>query len=208
MIYERKKIYDLVLRLCHMVIAFSCVMLLGTAWGANFFYEEGLYRKSLWVVHIFAGYALTAALGLRVVWGIVGSYHARWPRLFQLQQWQQILRNPKRPVTWNWGHHPQASFFYILFYVMALALVVTGFFLAAIEHYQGFLAEQFFDDMSFQPWLSNIHEILSWGVVIFILFHIAALFYHEKKDQLPVVQSMFSGYQYRKKKGDQNENSH
>jgi Ni,Fe-hydrogenase I cytochrome b subunit len=36
-----------------------------------------------------------------------------------------------------------------------------------------------------------------WLIVGFIVAHIAALIWHEKKDQIPVSQSMVSGYQYR-----------
>lgn len=206
MFYERKKIYDLVLRLCHAVIALSCLVLLFTAWCTGFLYEEGLYRKVFWVVHIFAGYALTLGLTVRLVWGVVGSYHARWSRLFQFKQWRTMIQTRKNSVIWSWGHHPQASLAYIIFYSMAVFLVITGFFLAAVEHHQGFFVEQLFDDMSYQPWMSNIHEILSWSVFIFIISHVTALFYHEKNDNLPIVQSMFSGYQYKKKMGVQNEN--
>lgn len=205
MFYERKKVYDIILRLCHAAMALACVVLLLTAWGAEFYFEEGLYRKALWVSHIFAGYLFSVSLVLRILWGFVGPHHARLSQLFQFQKWLQIVKNRKAAIRWDWGHHPQASLTYVLFYIAALILMVTGFFLAGIEHYQGFLAQQLFDDMSYQPWMSNIHEFLSWTIVIFIVAHLGALFLHEKNDGIPVIQSMFSGYQYKKIKEEQNE---
>ena len=85
--YERKNIYDILLRLSHAMMALSCLVLMLTAWGAQFFFEEGLYRKSLWITHIFSGYLLIIFFSIRVLWGFVGPKHARWSELIKIKEW-------------------------------------------------------------------------------------------------------------------------
>lgn len=195
--YERKNIYDIVLRLTHWALAFSCSVLLFSAWTAEIFFEEGLYRKSLWIVHIFAGYALASSLIVRIIWGFIGPQHARWSELFKIKEWLLVLKTKRLSAKWDWGHHPYASLTYLIFYGVILVLSGTGLFLAAIEHNQGPLAEKFFDELGLKHDFSEVHEFFSWFVVFFVVTHLIALIWHERKDKIPVAQSMISGFQYK-----------
>jgi cytochrome b len=195
--YERKIIYDIILRLTHWTLAFSCLVLMFSAWTAEIFFEEGLYRKSLWIVHIFAGYGLAASLFVRIIWGFVGPQHARWSELFKIKEWLLVLKTKKLNAKWDWGHHPYASIAYLSFYGVILVLSVTGIFLAAIEHNQGPLAERFFDELGLKHDFSEVHEFFAWFVVFFVVTHLVGLIWHERKDKIPVAQSMISGYQYK-----------
>jgi Ni,Fe-hydrogenase I cytochrome b subunit len=202
--YQRKKIYDAILRVGHAVIAFSTLALLLSAWGAKYFYEQGLYSKSLWITHIFTGYLFIIALSLRIIWGFIGSKYALWSEMLKIKLWLQAVKSKSFSFEWDWGHHPQGALGYLFFYILAVALSLTGLFLAGIEHNEGPIKD-LFDDMSLQPWLSNFHEFLSWSVVAFLFLHLGALLYHEKKDGLPVLQSIWSGYQYKKNESLTNE---
>ena len=196
---ERKYIYDPLLRLNHAIIAITCLILLTTAYAADFFYETGLIKKSFWIVHVYAGFTLSIAIILRIFWGIIGPYHARWLRFFHLETWKKWLAKKRINFEWDYGHHPLASIAYLAFYVVLVTLSVTGIFLAAIEHNLGPLAESWYDNLTYKHDLKEIHEALSVFVIVFIFVHILALYLHEKIEQLPIVQSMFSGYQYKHK---------
>jgi cytochrome b len=116
-----------------------------------------------------------------------------------MEAWKKLIQTKNfKNIVWPWGHHPLASLSYIVFYFSVSVLTVTGMMLSAIEHNRGPLATWFYDELVYKHTTKEIHEVFSWMVLIFIITHIAALFYHENEDGVPVVQSMFSGFQYKK----------
>jgi len=202
---ERKKTYDLLLRLTHFGIALFCLILIMTAYGADFFYEEGLLRKSFWVVHVYAGFALIFFLTIRILWGFFGPQYARWSEMWKWQEWMKAIKTKNVHFKWGWGHHPMAAISYLVFYFILIFLSASGVILAAIEHNLGPLASTFYDELIYRKDLLEMHESLSFFVIIFIFIHLFALYWHERKDRVPIAQSMFSGYQYRKNNEVENE---
>lgn len=194
---RRKKVYDLIQRLCHLGIALFTLILLLTAYAADFFYEDGLLRKSLWISHVMAGFSLTAFMVLRIIWGFVGPHHARFSSMWKYREWKQLFQEKKKNIKWTWGHHPTASLVYFLFYFIIILICLSGIILAAIEHNLGPLAKNLYDQLKYKNEIQEVHEILSLFVIFFIVAHLGALLFHEVKDKVPVVQSMFSGYQYK-----------
>ncbi|NOT80159.1 MAG: cytochrome b/b6 domain-containing protein [Bacteriovoracaceae bacterium] len=203
----RKKIYGITQRICHLGIGFFTIVLIMSAYSANYFYEYGLIRKSLWISHVFAGFSLTFFLVLRIIWGFLGPHHARFSSMWKFQEWRKILKGKTNSIKWNWGHHPVASLIYFIFYFNILLLCISGIILAAIEHNLGPLAQNLYDQLNYSVELKDIHEALSLSITLFVAAHLSALLFHEVKDKVPVVQSMFSGYQYKEESGeDKNEN--
>jgi cytochrome b len=200
---QKKYIYDLLLRILHAVIAISTIVLLLSAKFAEINEGEGYLRKAFWVIHIFAGYSLGIAFVIRIVWGFIGPTHARFSSFIHVSEWKKVIKNlnPKT-IVWNWGHHPLASIAYLGFYGAVLVLSVTGIVLAAVEHDRGPLANWLYDELAFKHTFLEVHEAFSWLIIIFIISHIFALYYHEHEDGVPTVQSMFSGNQYKKKENE------
>jgi cytochrome b len=203
---EKKYVYDLFLRVLHLVIAASTLVLLLSAKFAEINEGEGYLRKAFWVIHIFAGYSLSIAFILRIIWGFVGPAHARFSSFFHVKEWRKLLETKNiKDIVWNWGHHPLASIAYLAFYLSVLILSISGILLSAIEHDRGPLAKWLYDELAYKHTIAEIHEAFTWIIIIFIISHIFALFYHENEDGVPVVQSMFSGFQFKKSKKE-NEN--
>jgi Ni/Fe-hydrogenase 1 B-type cytochrome subunit len=202
----RKKIYDPILRVIHLGVSLFCILLLISAYMAKYYYEEGAIRKAFWVVHVYAGFALISFLILRIIWGFLGTKYSRWSELIKLVEWSEAIRAKTTSVLkWNWGHHPLGAIAYIFFYMMLTFSSLSGIFLAAIEHNLGPLAKKYYDQLLFKEDLLLIHEIASYFIIIYIFSHLFALYWHEINDKIPITQSMFSGYQYRIKKEEKNE---
>lgn len=123
---------------------------------------------------------------------------------FHFSTWKRWISKKKIDFEWNYGHHPLASIAYLSLYAVLIFLSITGVFLAAIEHNLGPLAQSWYDNLTYKHDLKEIHETLSAFVIIFIFIHILSLYLHEKIEQLPIVQSMFSGYQYKHKNKKEN----
>lgn len=124
---------------------------------ANFFTEDGE------LAHRGIGYAVLALLGVRFVWGWVGTRHARFsdwvpgPRRVRDYLRARLAGRSRRQL----GHNPAAA-------VMILALL-GGVLLVGIT---GWLqtTDRFFG----AGWLEELHEVLAYGVLGLVVLHALA----------------------------------
>lgn len=194
--YERRKVYDLPLRLIHAWNALVILLLLATGWLSDFF-EAGAPAAGLWNVHILAGYGLVAGLAARLTWGLVGPRHARFADLWHPRAWLAALRTRRLPHAPRFGHDPLASLVYLAVYIVLLGMAGTGLALAAVEHDMGPLAAWLGDSVWLKELFEEPHE-LGYGLLAgFVGLHLLALALHERFGRRPVAQAMVSGYQYR-----------
>jgi Ni/Fe-hydrogenase 1 B-type cytochrome subunit len=193
--YNRHKVYDPLLRLIHLWNGITILFLIVTVWVSDLF-EKGVGEKTLWQFHIYLGYALIIGVISRLVWGFVGPPHARFYDMWHPSVWWYAICNLKLTSEPRIGHNILASGAYLLVYLLLVAMAITGLSLAAIEHSMGPL-NYWIGDM---PWLKELfkepHELIFYLLMSFVVIHIAALIWHEKKDKTPIAQSMVSGYQY------------
>lgn len=193
--YRREKVYDPVLRIIHAWNGLTILFLLTTIWLSDLF-EKGPGEETLWTLHIFLGYALVTGLVARLIWGLAGPAHARFSDMWHPAAWLKAIRTRKLNAEPHFGHNKLASGVYLAIYLLLTAMAATGLGLAAVEHSTGPL-NGWIGDM---PWLEDIfeepHEFIYNLIVAFVVVHIAALVWHEKKDRTPLAQAMVSGYQY------------
>jgi len=196
---QRKKVYDPLLRLLHWGMVLCVFMLLGTAWSHELF-EDGVYEKPIWILHINAGYVLVALFAVRILWGIVGPRHARFSDFWHPREWIQALKRPSFGLGNRFGHHPMASLAYLSFYAVLLIMIATGLGLAAMEQSTGPLTAWLSEGAWYEDLFEEPHEALAILIVVFIGVHLGAMLLHERLEKIPVFQAMLSGYQYREVK--------
>jgi len=197
---SREKVFDPVLRGIHAWNGIAILLLVISAQVANWI-EFTPEAAALWRLHVWAGEALVIGLVARLSWGINGPWHASWSAMWHARAWWQAIR------TRHWftepdgyGHHPLASAVYLLFYLVALIMALTGMALAAIDQGRGPLYNWLGHDVMSKSWFATPHDVLEEFVIGFVVIHIAALIAHEARHGLPLAQAMVSGYQYRKEK--------
>jgi cytochrome b len=143
------KVWDLLVRLFHWSLAGLFL--------ANFFTEEGE------LVHRGFGYAILILIGVRFVWGWVGTRHARFsdwvPGPTRVREYlsERLAERSRRQL----GHNPAAA-------VMILMLL-SGVVLVA---FTGWLqtTDRFFGDSSLQ----DLHQVLADGVLGLVVVHVLA----------------------------------
>jgi cytochrome b len=189
------RVFDPLLRLLHWAIVLAVVSLVVSSQLADWF-EHGPYEKTLWNLHVVAGYGLTAALLARLLWGLVGPAHARWPDLWHPAVWKDSLKHLRLPRAHRTGHDPLASLAYLFAYSVMGFMVATGLGLAASKFKTGPLAGW----LGSMPWLEDVlgepHEAGFALMLGFVGLHLAALVFHQLRGE-PVAQSMVTGKQYR-----------
>lgn len=189
-----RRVYDPLLRALHWTIALTIVALIATSQLAEAF-EHGPYEDTIWNLHILAGYALSAALLTRLLWGLVGPASARWRDLWHPSVWMDSLKTLRLPKAHRAGHDPIASLAYLFAYGVMALMIVTGLGLAASEFHTGPLAAW----LGNASWLEDVaedpHEVGFALMLGFVGLHMAALVYHQLRGER-VAQSMVTGKQY------------
>ncbi|KXW55446.1 cytochrome b/b6 domain-containing protein [Ferrovum sp. PN-J185] len=194
--YERKKVFDPLLRIIHVWNGVLITIQIFTALIADYI-EKGIQRDTLWHIHVWVGYGIAIGLLFRLIWGVIGPNSAKFSDLWHPQVWINFIKTRKWLDTERWGHSTMASAAYLLFYLLLIVMVLTGLSLAAIKLNMGPLDGLLGGNKSLKDLFHEPHELIYNFFWAFILVHIAALIWHEVKDKTPLAQAMVSGYLYR-----------
>ena len=194
---KRQYIYDGAQRILHWWLAFSVIALAATGLIASNM-EAGGGRAYVWDLHMLAGTALVTGFAGRLVWGLIGPEHARLASLIHIKTWMESAKSRQMMTAdSDFGHHKQASVSYVGFYGLVALMCLSGFTLAGILHGVGPLAESTLDELENVRNIGKVHEYGWWAIAFFAVTHVMAMVFHEWRDQIPIAQSMISGFQYR-----------
>lgn len=109
--------------------------------------------------------------------------------------------------------HPQVSgaynvvqlIAYLMFYIAMAGLIITGLILYVHNYHNGLggllyesmrYIEAMFGGLAF---VRELHHVLMWGVILFIVGHIYMVIFNAIHSKEGTVDSIFSGYKWRKK---------
>lgn len=165
----RVRVWDLPVRLFHWLMAFSFA-------GAYLTAELDGWRP----VHVTLGYTMAALVGFRVVWGFVGTEHARFA---------SFVRGPKttlayvrsmfsgRPQHFT-GHNPAGAVAIMLMLAIAIALAASGYLL-----YTERAGE----------WIEEAHELIANLMLAVVLAHIVGVLSASLMHRENLAKAMITG---------------
>lgn len=178
---QRILVWDLPVRVFH----WALVALVGAAWISA---ETGLTT-----IHSYVGYSVLALVVFRVLWGLVGSEHARF---------SDFLRSPA--VAWDYlkglfggrsshydGHNPAGGWMVVALLLVLLLQVGTGLFATDEILFEGPFAPLVGSDGS--EWMTEIHEASFDLLIALVVLHVAAVAVHELFGER-LVRAMLDGY--------------
>ncbi len=164
---RNQRIYDLPTRVMHWIMAvlFTVAFVI-----ANTFDDE----SPRFSYHMLAGLLLVFTVGLRILWGFVGTTHARFTS-FSLRPkdvvvyFSGIFSGSKR--KWA-GHNPASSWAAILMFGLAAGLGITGYLMSTGGSEN----------------LKDVHELFANSFLAVVLLHVAGLVLHNLRhgDKLPL----------------------
>ena len=141
-------------------------------------------------LHKFFGYTLTTALAIRLAWGFVGSYHAKFwnfiPSPTHLRSYIRATVRGDEPR--HLGHNPLGAMMIVALIVMLSAISVTGW-MMGLDRYWG------------EEWVEELHEIVVNITLFLIALHLGGVIYSSLKHKENLVLAMISGW--KKKLSDQ-----
>ncbi|WP_410498834.1 cytochrome b/b6 domain-containing protein [Chitinibacter sp. S2-10] len=174
------KVWDPLVRIIHWSLALAVL--------GNFLNEEGD------LLHRWEGYAALALVLTRIIWGFVGSRHARFSdwfptpgRLFPYLR--DLLRGQTRR---HLGHNPAGAVMMLFLLVMVMGLGVSGYLMGT----DAFFGEE---------WLEEIHEAIAYILLTGVGVHVLAAMIESWRHKENLPAAMIHGY---KRPLDQHENDH
>lgn len=166
---RQEKVWDIVVRLFHWSLV-ACV-------AANLLLlEEGDPP------HRWAGYIAVALVALRIIWGFVGSHHARFASFFptpsRLKAHLAALQGGEhRPSV---GHNPAGALMMLALLALIIGLGVSGY-LMGTDRFWG------------EDWLKDIHEALATLLQLAVLLHVIGALWMSRVERVNLVHAMISG---------------
>ena len=149
-------------------------------------------------VHSYCGYVLCLLLVTRVIWGFVGSHHARFRNFaFSPGEFLRYLRTlPRRADTVRHiGHNPAGAWMVLLLISLLLTTCITGLATLGVIDFDGPLWWLLIDisDTSAQ-WIRTIHETTPEILLVLIATHLTGVIVSSWLHRENLVTAMITGY--------------
>ena len=177
------KVWDPFVRLFHWTLVLS-------------FFIAYITEEDFLVIHSFAGYTVLALLLLRIVWGLIGTRHARFsdftysPQTIKAFIKDTLSLRAKRYL----GHNPAGGAMILLMIISLLITTVTGMAIYGIEEQAGPLASWYIQgDSLWADVFEEIHELFANFTVLLVFIHVAGVIIESFIHKENLVKSMVDG---------------
>ncbi|RZK02031.1 MAG: cytochrome B [Flavobacterium sp.] len=177
------KVWDLPVRIFHwlLVILFVAAYVTNSL-GTNYF-----------TYHLWCGYAVIVLVSFRIIWGLVGTYHARFSNFIRnpLTTIKYALNTLKNTEKHYVGHNPLGAIMVIVLLLTILAQAITGLFTNDEILNLGPLYGYITDELSLK--LTSLHRQLFYWILGAVALHIIAVLVHVFFKRDNIIKAMFTG---------------
>ncbi len=183
---EYIKVWDILVRVFH--------------WSLVLFFVVAYVTEGEWIViHSYAGYTIFLLVTFRIIWGVIGSFNARF---------SNFVVSPKKAVKYlkeelsgdakhYLGHNPAGGLMIVALIISLLVTVITGASIIATEG-DGPLATTFIASLSGEL-LEEIHEFFTTVILFLVVLHIGGVIFSSFLQEENLVKAMFTGKKPKKR---------
>jgi cytochrome b len=163
-------IWDAPVRVFHWLMALCFAGAYATAEG-----------ESWRLVHVTLGYTLAGLVAFRIVWGFIGTRHARFSSFVKgPQAVTRYLRSlPSAEPEHHTGHNPAGAWAILGMLALAAAIATTGW--------------MTYNDLAGE-WAEELHDAIAEGMLVLVCLHIAAVVASSWLHRENLPRSMVSGH--------------
>ncbi|MFP4610942.1 MAG: cytochrome b/b6 domain-containing protein [Thiohalophilus sp.] len=146
-------------------------------------------------LHTFAGYTVLLLVGLRLIWGLIGTRHARFTdfvkRPAEIKQYlkEVFLLRPRRYL----GHNPAGGAMVELMLITLLLTTLSGLATYAVEEGAGPLAGWIAHEAAGWEFVEDVHEFFANFTLLLAVFHVAGVLVESLLHRENLVRAMFTG---------------
>jgi len=178
---QTSRVWDPVVRIGHWTLVFSFITAYVTEGEAP--------------VHMWAGYLLATVVLFRLLWGFIGTRHARFSDfLYSPARILAYLKSllGRRPEHYR-GHNPAGG---VMILLLLLSLVLTagsGMALYAVEEHAGPLAGLLTASESAEELWEELHEFFGNLTLVLVIVHVAGALVSSYLHRENLVKAMVTG---------------
>lgn len=170
---ERIPVWDRFVRVFHWSLV-TCILV-------NFFIIDDGETLHQWL-----GYTATALVLARIVWGFIGSHHARFASFFptpgRIRQHLQHLKSGTHDE--HPGHNAVGAIMIFALLALVLSLGITGY----MQVSDAFWGEE---------WVQDLHEALATTLIAFAGLHALAAIVMGRLERTNLIKAMVTGVKIR-----------
>jgi len=165
-------VYDLPTRLFHWIFA--------GLFATSYLIASTAEDSPVFSWHMLAGMTLVLAVLMRVLWGVIGTRHARFASfslspMALIRYARGLVSGGQQPVA---GHNPASSWVAIVLMGLALALGATGYLMTSSANPESY---------------EELHEFLANTFLALVLLHVAGVVLHSVRHRDGFALSMVDG---------------
>ena len=177
------KVWDPFVRIFHWTLVLS-------------FFIAYITEEDFLTIHSFAGYTVLALLLLRIIWGVIGTRHARFsdftysPQVIKTFIQDTLYLRAKRYM----GHNPAGGAMILLMIISLLITTLTGLAVYGIEEQAGPLANWYTQkDSLLGDIFEETHEFFANFTLLLVFIHVAGVIIESFIHKENLVKSMIDG---------------
>ena len=173
-------VWDLPLRVFHWALAISVFAAIGSA------------KNGVMFVHEKAGLTVLGLVIFRIIWGFIGSHHARFNNFMTMPKavWDYIQSRLKGDRGYHPGHAPTGAYATLAILMVLLAMASFGTMANDDVLYEGPLAAYVGD---FTNQARRIHHMIEKLVFLIIALHLVAIAVYRFKLGIKLIPPMITG---------------
>ena len=163
-------------------------------WSLVFFFLLAFATEDDWMsVHVWAGYAVSALIGFRLLWGLIGTRNARFLNFVKSPAVvKQHLRDMlARKAPHYLGHNPVAAVMVVTLLISITLVSFSGIALIASEG-QGPLAGTLFASLD-AGLMEEVHEFFANLTLLLVFAHIAGVVVSSLLEGENLARAMLTG---------------
>lgn len=143
--------------------------------------------------HLWSGYAVTLLVSFRILWGLVGTRHARFWNFLRgpVATWRYAQDLAKGRDGHHAGHNPLGAVMVLLLLVALAVQALSGLVSNDEICNAGPLVGYLDNGLSLR--LTSLHRLLFWGIALAVALHVAAVLYHQLVRRENLVKAMITG---------------
>ena len=180
------KVWDLFVRVFHWMLVVG-------------FFTAYLIEDEMLGLHVWAGYLVFSLVVLRIVWGVLGSAHARFGDFVYGPN--EVVRYVKQVITLraprHIGHNPAGGAMIVLLLMSLVMISLSGMVLYGAETQTGLLGEiaaalGVTGEESAEA-LEEVHEFFANLTLALVVIHVSGVLFESLLHGENLVRSMFTG---------------
>ena len=164
-----------------------------------FFFIAYFSEDDFETIHVWAGYSVIALVGFRLIWGLIGTHHARFSDFVKSPStvWDYVIAIPAGKAKRYIGHNPAGGAMVVALLLSLIGTTVFGMALLGADELEGPLAGTWiasFDEHT----LKEIHEFFVNSTLVLVVLHIGGVLFSSLHHWENLPRAMINGLKARR----------